>query len=64
MTDAKGVMHITLRDFRPHVAILHDIDRKDVANLIAQDYLDAYVQGLNQFVEEITRIVIARPRKP
>jgi hypothetical protein len=63
MTDAKGVMYITLRDFRPHVAILHEIDRKDIAKLIAQDYLDAYVHGLNQFVQEITLIVIARPRK-
>jgi len=63
MTDAKSVMHITLRDFRPHVTLLHQIDRMDVANLIAQDYLDAYVLGLNQFVQEITRIVVAHSRK-
>ncbi|MBK9926973.1 MAG: hypothetical protein IPP66_17010 [Anaerolineales bacterium] len=63
MTDAKGVMHITLRDFRPHVAVLHEIGRKDLANQIAQDYLDTYVQGLNQFVNEITRIAVAQPRR-
>ncbi|HKJ39936.1 MAG TPA: hypothetical protein VJ972_14260, partial [Anaerolineales bacterium] len=62
MTDAQGVMHITLRDFRPHVAVLHNIGRKDLADLIAQDYLDAYAQGLNQYVQEVTRIAIARPR--
>jgi hypothetical protein len=63
MTDTKGVMKITLRDFRPHVAVLHSIGRKDLANNIAQDYLDAYAEGLNQFVQEVTRIAVARPRK-
>ncbi len=63
MTDAQGVMKLTLRDFRPHVAVLQDIGRKDLANLIAQDYLDAYAQGLNQFVQEVTRIARARPRR-
>jgi hypothetical protein len=63
MTDAKGVMHITLRDFRPHVTILHNAGRTDLANQIAQDYLDTYVQGLNQFVQEITRVAVANPRR-
>jgi len=62
MTDARDVVYITLRDFRPHVAILHKIDRMDIANLIAQDYLDTYVQGLNQFVQDIIQVVIAHPR--
>jgi hypothetical protein len=63
MTDAKGVMKITLRDFRPHVTALHDIGRRDLANLIAQDYLDAYIQGLNQYVQEVTQIAIAHSKK-
>jgi hypothetical protein len=63
MTDAKGVMKITLRDFRPHVAALHNLGHKDLANRITQDYLDAYVDGLKQFVQEVTRIAIARPHK-
>jgi hypothetical protein len=63
MTDAKGVMHITLRDFRPHVAMLYEIGRMDLASQIAQEYLDTYVQGLNQFVNEITRIAVAHPRR-
>ena len=64
MTDAQGVMKITLRDFRPHVAVLHGVGRRDLANQIAQEYLDAYAAGLNQFVQEVTRIAVARPRKP
>ena len=62
MTDAKGRMTITLRDFRPYAAVLQDIGRKDLADLIAGDYLAAYAQGLNKYVQEVTRIVIARPR--
>jgi hypothetical protein len=59
LTDAKGIMKITLRDFRPHVAALHAIRRKDIADLIAQDYLDTYAQGLNQYVQEVTQIAVA-----
>ena len=62
MTDAAGVMKITLRDFRPHVGVLHEIGRKDIADLITQDYLNTYVQGLNQYMQEVTRIVIAHSR--
>ena len=62
ITDAKGVMRISLRDFRPHVALLHEVGHGDLANLIAQDYLDAYVQGMNTFVHEVTRIAIAHSR--
>jgi len=62
MTDAQGIMKITLRDFRSHVALLHEAGRRGLANLIAQDYLDSYVQGLNMFVQEVTRIAVAHPR--
>jgi len=61
MTDAKGIMIITLRDFRPHVTTLQIAGRQNLANLIAQDFLDAYVQGFNQFIQEVTRIAVARP---
>ncbi len=63
MTDANDVMHMTLRDFRPHVIMLYEIDRKDIANMIAQDYLDSYVEGLNQFVQEIIQIVVGHSHK-
>lgn len=59
MTDAKGTMKITLRDFRPYVAALQEIGRKDLADLIAQDYLDAYAMGLNRYIQEVTRIARA-----
>jgi hypothetical protein len=36
-----------------------DMDRKDLANLITQDYLNAYVTGLNRFVRELSRITTA-----
>ncbi|MBI5824480.1 MAG: hypothetical protein HZB18_10670 [Chloroflexi bacterium] len=59
MTDAKNIMRITLRDFRPHVATLLSIGRKDLASLITQDYLDAYAEGLNSFIRDLSRISAA-----
>jgi hypothetical protein len=59
LTDADGVMHITLRDFRPHVGLLHDIGRRDLTAWISQDYLDTYAQGLNKYVRELHRITQA-----
>lgn len=59
ITDDKGVLHISLRDFRPHVAVLHHLGMPDLAQHIAQDYLDAYARGLNQYVAELRDLVIA-----
>jgi hypothetical protein len=59
MTDAKSVMRIHLRDFRPHVANLLQIGRKDLANMITQDYLDAYTTGLNAYIHDLSRITSA-----
>ncbi len=59
LTDAKSVMHISLRDFRPHVAALLSIGRKDLASLIVQDYLDAYAEGFNKYIGELSRITLA-----
>lgn len=56
ITDAQGVMHISLRDFRPHVALLAKVGHRDLAVKIAQDYVDAYTRGLNNFVEDLQRI--------
>lgn len=56
LTDADGTMHITLRDFRPHVRLLLDAGRGDLAYEIAQDYLDTYVQGLNRYIGDLQRI--------
>jgi hypothetical protein len=57
ITDDNNVLHISLRDFRPHVTDLYKINRVDLAELIAKDYLDAYVTGFNQFVKRLLEIL-------
>ena len=59
MTNAKGIMQISLRDFRPHVAALLAAGRKDLASLVTQDYLDTYAQGLNTYVQDLFRITMS-----
>lgn len=59
ISDAKGVMRISLRDFRPHVGLFEAIGRKDVATRITQDYLEAYAGGLNRYVQALQRITLA-----
>jgi hypothetical protein len=62
MTDAKGIMRISLRDFRPHVAMLLAIGRKDLANMITQDYLDAYAEGFNTYIHDLSKITRANSK--
>lgn len=59
ITDATGTMHVSLRDFRPHVGLLIGIDQRALAERITQDYLDAYVRGLNNFTNDLQRIATA-----
>jgi hypothetical protein len=56
ITDAQGVMRITLRDFRPHVALLESVGRGDLAVRLARDYLDSYARGLNSYIDDLRRI--------
>jgi hypothetical protein len=56
ITTADRLMRITLRDFRPHVGLLKQIKREDLATRIAQDYLDAYALGMNNFIRDLRRI--------
>jgi hypothetical protein len=56
LTDAGGVMRITLRDFRPHVTLLQAVGHRSLAVRIAQHYLDTYAQGLNEYVYQVRRI--------
>ncbi len=56
MTDAQGIMRITLRDFRPHIRSLLAVKQKDLATCIVQDYLDTYANGLNTYIKELRRI--------
>lgn len=59
LTDSGSVMHITLRDFRPHVEALLAAGHEDVAVLLAQDYLDSYVRTLMELVDQLGRIAAA-----
>ena len=59
VTDAQGVMRVTLRDFRPHVAALISVGRAELAESIAKDYLNAYVMGLNDYIRDLRRITVA-----
>lgn len=59
LTDKDDTMYVTLRDFRPHVAALASVGYLDLANAIAQDYLDGYANGLNQFLVDLHRITVA-----
>ncbi len=56
ITDARGTLRLSLCDFRPHVAALQTIGRRDLAVRIAEDYLDAYAQDLNGYVRDLHRI--------
>ncbi len=58
LTDANGVMRLSLRDFRPHVRLLMDIGRRDLATCLVQDYLDAYANGLNSYIRDLYRITL------
>jgi hypothetical protein len=60
ITDSKSIMRISLRDFRPHVSALLSIGRKDLANLVTQDYLEAYAEGFNEYIQELTHITLAK----
>ncbi|GAB4577992.1 MAG: hypothetical protein Fur0022_07240 [Anaerolineales bacterium] len=59
ITDANQIMRVTLRDFRPHVGLLTQAGYNNLARYLAQDYLDSYASGLNQFVTELSQITAA-----
>ena len=59
ITDAHQIMHISLRDFRPHVGLLLQAGYSHLARYLTQDYLDSYALGLNQFIAELYRITAA-----
>ncbi len=58
LTDADNRMVISLRDFRPHVRELIDIGHRDLAQAMTDDYLNAYVRGLNAYVDDLKRITL------
>jgi hypothetical protein len=62
ITDDSGIIHLSLRDFRPYVRILHDQGYPNLASLIAQDYLDAFADGMNGFINDLREITLANPK--
>lgn len=60
ITDARSVMRVTLRDFRPYVALLETAGKRELACRLAQDYLATYVQGLNKYVLELRRMTVTK----
>ncbi len=59
LTDANETMHVSLRDFRPHVAQLTAVNQHTLAHQITTDLLDSYTKGLNQFVQDLLRMTEA-----
>ncbi len=59
LTDDQEVLHLTLRDFRPHVAALARIGRLDLARFMAAHYLDSFAHGFNEFVAHLLDILNA-----
>jgi hypothetical protein len=57
MCDKDGRLTISLRDFRKHVPVFIKIGGERLALMLAQDYLDRYARGLNNFVKEMIDIV-------
>jgi hypothetical protein len=56
LTDDQDVVHLALRDFRPHVTLLAEMEHSELANLITQDLLNSYAEGFNAFIRELREI--------
>lgn len=61
ITSADGVMRLSLRDFRPHVALLIESGHQKTAQRIVQDYLEQYAYGLNNYVLQLSHIARVGP---
>ncbi|MCL4298927.1 MAG: hypothetical protein KJ077_24535 [Anaerolineae bacterium] len=59
LTDDRDVLHLSLRDFRPHVAALQQIGKLDLAELMLKDYLDSFARGFNEFVARLLDLLNA-----
>jgi hypothetical protein len=60
LTDDQGRMWISLRDFRPFVPQLLALGEDTLTTMLAQDYLESYVQGLNRFVVDLSTLITAK----
>jgi hypothetical protein len=60
LTDDRDMVHLSLRDFRPHVKLLHECGMAKLAQQVIQEYLDAYINGFMHYLDELNRITVAR----
>jgi len=60
LTDDNDVMHLCLRDFRPYVALLEEINRIDLAEMVIMDYVETFTAGFNQFILGLLDILNAK----
>jgi len=60
VTDDQEIFHLSLRDFRPHVAALATINKLAVAQMMAEDQVTAFATGFNQLVTQISDIIQAK----
>ena len=59
LTDGAGRMHISLRDFRPHVAPLIAAGHAGLAGALARDYVENYAAVLVKTVQQLGDIATA-----
>lgn len=59
ITTADGTMRMSLRDFRPHIKLLLAAGEKELAQVLTEDYLVAYAEGFNQYIQDLQRITLA-----
>ena len=59
MTCADDTMVITLRDFRPWVMELQASGLEEEAQMVTQDFLDGYAEGMYQYLRQLSYIVRA-----
>jgi hypothetical protein len=53
LTDDSGQMHISLRDFRPHVGPLIKAGHNRLAARLAQDYVESYAVTVNMLARQL-----------
>jgi hypothetical protein len=59
LTDDQGRMHVTLRDFRPHVPSLIRAGHADLAHELAKDYVESYASALDDLAGHLAEIALA-----
>lgn len=58
LTDDQDAMHISLRDFRPHVGVLLAAGEADLAHDLAADYVASYARVLDDIAATLGDIVV------